>query len=441
MTKEELLKHVESEGIKYIRLQITDINGALKNVEIPSTELESSLNNGTMFDGSSIEGLVRINESDMLLKPDIDTFTVLPWTVEREKVGRFICDIYTSSNKHFEGDPRYVLKKVMNEMKQFGYTPCAGPEPEFFILPRDEKTREPLLMPLDRGGYFDLLPIDLGERVRKNMVETLQSMGIRVEAAHHEVANSQHEIDFRYDNALRTADNIQTFKLVVRTIALLNGLWATFMPKPFFGMNGSGMHTHISIFKEGKNIFYDPNKPYKLSEELRWFIGGLFNHIDAITAIANPTINSYKRLVPGYEAPVNVAWSVANRSALIRIPMARENGTRLELRSPDPTANPYFLLASIFAAGLEGIQNKIEPPQPVDGNIYEMDRKEKSEKNIRFLPGSLQDSLEVFKNDKLIEEVLGAHIFSKFIELKEKEIEDFRIAVTDWELNRYINQF
>lgn len=441
MTKEELLKHVESEGIKYIRLQITDINGALKNVEIPSTELESSLNNGTMFDGSSIEGLVRINESDMLLKPDIDTFTVLPWTVEREKVGRFICDIYTSSNKHFEGDPRYVLKKVMNEMKQFGYTPCAGPEPEFFILPRDEKTREPLLMPLDRGGYFDLLPIDLGERVRKNMVETLQSMGIRVEAAHHEVANSQHEIDFRYDNALRTADNIQTFKLVVRTIALLNGLWATFMPKPFFGMNGSGMHTHISIFKDGKNIFYDPNKPYKLSEELRWFIGGLFNHIDAITAIANPTINSYKRLVPGYEAPVNVAWSVANRSALIRIPMARENGTRLELRSPDPTANPYFLLASIFAAGLEGIQNKIEPPQPVDGNIYEMDRKEKSEKNIRFLPGSLQDSLEVFKNDKLIEEVLGAHIFSKFIELKEKEIEDFRIAVTDWELNRYINQF
>ncbi|PNR95786.1 type I glutamate--ammonia ligase [Petrotoga sp. 9PWA.NaAc.5.4] len=441
MTKEELLKHVESEGIKYIRLQITDINGALKNVEIPSTELESSLNNGTMFDGSSIEGLVRINESDMLLKPDIDTFTVLPWTVEREKVGRFICDIYTSSNKHFEGDPRYVLKKVMNEMKQFGYTPCAGPEPEFFILPRDEKTREPLLMTLDRGGYFDLLPIDLGERVRKNMVETLQSMGIRVEAAHHEVANSQHEIDFRYDNALKTADNIQTFKLVVRTIALLNGLWATFMPKPFFGMNGSGMHTHISIFKDGKNIFYDPNKPYKLSEELRWFIGGLFNHIDAITAIANPTINSYKRLIPGYEAPVNVAWSVANRSALIRIPMARENGTRLELRSPDPTANPYFLLASIFAAGLEGIQNKIEPPQPVDGNIYEMDRKEKSEKNIRFLPGSLQESLEVFKNDKLIEEVLGAHIFSKFIELKEKEIEDFRIAVTDWELKRYINQF
>ncbi|KUK14984.1 MAG: Glutamine synthetase, partial [Petrotoga mobilis] len=334
MTKEELLEQIENQGIKFIRLQITDINGALKNVEIPSTELESSLTNGTMFDGSSIEGLVRINESDMLLKPDIDTFTVLPWTVEREKVGRFICDIHTSDGKHFPGDPRYVLKKVMNEMKEYGYIPYAGPEPEFFILPRDEKTRQPVLTPLDKGGYFDLLPIDLGERVRKNMVETLQNMGIRVEAAHHEVANSQHEIDFRYDNALRTADNIQTFKLVVRTIALLNGLWATFMPKPFFGMNGSGMHTHLSIFKDGKNIFYDPNGTYQLSDELRWFVGGIFKHIDTITVLANPTINSYKRLVPGYEAPVNIAWSVSNRSALVRIPMPRGEGTRLELRSP-----------------------------------------------------------------------------------------------------------
>ncbi|RLL83206.1 type I glutamate--ammonia ligase [Petrotoga sp. Shatin.DS.tank11.9.2.9.3] len=441
MTKEELLEQIESQGIKFIRLQITDINGALKNVEIPSTELESSLTNGTMFDGSSIEGLVRINESDMLLKPDLDTFTVLPWTVEREKVGRFICDIYASDGKHFQGDPRYVLKKVMNEMKEYGYTPYAGPEPEFFILPRDEETRQPVLSPLDKGGYFDLLPIDLGERVRKNMVETLQSMGIRVEAAHHEVANSQHEIDFRYDNALRTADNIQTFKLVVRTIALLNGLWATFMPKPFFGMNGSGMHTHLSIFKDGKNIFYDPNGTYQLSNELRWFIGGVFKHIDSITVLANPTINSYKRLVPGYEAPVNIAWSVSNRSALVRIPMSRGEGTRLELRSPDPTANPYLLLASVFSAGLEGIKNKIEPPQPVDGNIYEMDHREKNEKNIRYLPGSLQESLEALKNDELIKDVLGKHIFEKFVELKEKEIEEFRIAVTDWEISRYINQF
>lgn len=441
MTKDELLEEVKKQGIKYIRLQITDINGTLKNVEIPSTQLESSLNYGTMFDGSSIEGLVRINESDMLLKPDIDTFTVLPWTVEREKVGRFICDIYTPEGTHFVGDPRYVLKKVINEMKEFGYSPYAGPEPEFFILPRDEKSRDPLLIPLDKGGYFDLLPIDLGERVRKSMVETLQGMGIKVEAAHHEVANSQHEIDFRYDYALKTADNIQTFKLVVRTIALLNGLWATFMPKPFFGMNGSGMHTHLSIFKEGINIFYDKNKPYEISDEMKWFIGGLFQHIDAITALANPTINSYKRLVPGYEAPVNVAWSVVNRSALVRIPMTRGDGTRLELRSPDPTANPYLLLASIFAAGLEGIKNKVEPPQPVDGNIYEMGKKEKDDKNIRYLPSSLQESLSILKKDELIRGVLGEHIFSKFVEMKEKEIEEYRIAVTDWEVKRYIQQF
>ncbi|RAO98605.1 glutamine synthetase [Petrotoga sp. 9PW.55.5.1] len=441
MTKDELLEEVKKQGIKYIRLQITDINGTLKNVEIPSTQLESSLNYGTMFDGSSIEGLVRINESDMLLKPDIETFTVLPWTVEREKVGRFICDIYTPEGTHFIGDPRYVLKKVINEMKEFGYSPYAGPEPEFFILPRDEKSRDPLLIPLDKGGYFDLLPIDLGERVRKSMVETLQGMGIKVEAAHHEVANSQHEIDFRYDYALKTADNIQTFKLVVRTIALLNGLWATFMPKPFFGMNGSGMHTHLSIFKEGINIFYDKNKPYEISDEMKWFIGGLFQHIDAITALANPTINSYKRLVPGYEAPVNVAWSVVNRSALVRIPMTRGDGTRLELRSPDPTANPYLLLASIFAAGLEGIKNKVEPPQPVDGNIYEMGKKEKDDKNIRYLPSSLQESLSILKKDELIRGVLGEHIFSKFIEMKEKEIEEYRIAVTDWEVKRYIQQF
>lgn len=441
MTKDELLEEVKKQGIKYIRLQITDINGTLKNVEIPSTQLESSLNYGTMFDGSSIEGLVRINESDMLLKPDIETFTVLPWTVEREKVGRFICDIYTPEGTHFIGDPRYVLKKVINEMKEFGYSPYAGPEPEFFILPRDEKSRDPLLIPLDKGGYFDLLPIDLGERVRKSMVETLQGMGIKVEAAHHEVANSQHEIDFRYDYALKTADNIQTFKLVVRTIALLNGLWATFMPKPFFGMNGSGMHTHLSIFKEGINIFYDKNKPYEISDEMKWFIGGLFQHIDAITALANPTINSYKRLVPGYEAPVNVAWSVVNRSALVRIPMTRGDGTRLELRSPDPTANPYLLLASIFAAGLEGIKNKVEPPQPVDGNIYEMGKKEKDDKNIRYLPSSLQESLSIFKKDELIRRVLGEHIFSKFVEMKEREIEEYRIAVTDWEVKRYIQQF
>lgn len=438
MEREEILRLIESEKIKFIRLQITDINGLLKNVEIPWDELKNSFENGTMFDGSSIEGFVRIEESDMYLKPDPSTFSIYPWTDKGYKSARIICDVYNSNGQPFEGDPRYRLSLVLNKLKEKGYSAYVGPEPEFFLLPKDEKTHKPILEFLDHGGYFDLLPIDHGEETRKDIVLALEDMGINVEASHHEVAPSQHEIDFTYDEALKTADNIQTFKLVVKTIALLKGLHATFMPKPFFGENGSGMHTHLSLFKNGKNIFYDNAKDFELSDSLKYFVGGILKHIKAITAIANPTINSYKRLVPGYEAPVNIAWSPSNRSALIRVPAARGKGTRVEVRSPDPTANPYLLLASLLAAGFEGIENKIEPPEPVISNIYHMSPEERDKVGIEHLPTNLKEAIEELKKDELLKEVLGKHIFYKYIELKEKEWKEYSINVTDWEINKYL---
>ncbi|MDK2946038.1 type I glutamate--ammonia ligase [Geotoga petraea] len=440
MTKGELKDLVEKEGVKFVRLQVTDINGMLKNVEIPVARLEESLSEGTMFDGSSIEGFARIDESDMLLKPDMDTFTVLPWTVEKGKVARFICDILTPEGNHFEGDPRYVLKKVINQLNEYGYEGYCGPEPEFFLLPRDEKSN-PVLELVDDGGYFDLLPIDLGEETRKYIVEAFGDMRINVEASHHEVAPSQHEIDFEYDKLLRTADNIQTFKLVVKTVALLRGLHATFMPKPFANINGSGMHTHLSLFNNGENIFYDKNAERELSDELKYFIGGIIKHIKAITAIANPTINSYKRLVPGFEAPTNIAWSVSNRSALIRVPSTRGKGTRAELRSPDPTANPYLLLAVVFASGLEGIKNKIVPEEPVIENIYKLNEKEKVHRGIDNLPDSLEKSILALKEDKFIQQVLGKHIIRSFIAIKEQEILEYKTQVTDWEIKKYLKYF
>ncbi len=437
MTKGELIDLVAKEGVKFVRLQVTDINGMLKNVEIPVTRLEESLTEGTMFDGSSIEGLARIDESDMLLKPDIDTFTVLPWTVEKGKVARLICDIQTPEGEPFDGDPRYVLKKVIKELKEYGYEGHCGPEPEFFLLPKDEKSN-PVLDFVDDGGYFDLLPIDLGEETRKYIVEAFEDMRINVEASHHEVAPSQHEIDFEYDKLLKTADNIQTFKLVVKTIALLRGLHATFMPKPFANINGSGMHTHLSLFKDGDNIFYDKNAERELSDDLRFFIGGIIKHIKAITAIANPTVNSYKRLVPGFEAPTNIAWSVSNRSALIRVPSTRGKGTRAELRSPDPTANPYLLLAVVFAAGLEGIKKQINPEDPVIENIYKLNEKEKIHRGIDNLPGSLEKSIIALREDKFIQSVLGEHITKSFLAIKEQEVLEYRTQVTDWEIKKYL---
>ena len=437
MTREEILKKIVEEKIRFIRLQITDINGMLKNVEIPADEIERALDGKVMFDGSSIEGMARIDESDMYLIPDLSTFTLLPWTMENGKVGRFVCDVYKPDGTPYEGDPRSVLKRVVKQLNNENYVGYAGPEPEFFILPRDEKGN-PKLELMDKGGYFDLLPIGHGEETRKMIVEALEEMGLNVEASHHEVAPSQHEIDFTYDKILKTADNIQTFKLVVKTISLLRGMHATFMPKPFFGINGSGMHCNMSLFKNNENIFYDKEKNFELSQELQYFIGGIFEHINSITAIANPTINSYKRLVPGYEAPINVAWAASNRTALIRVPASRGKGTRIELRSPDPTANPYLLFAVIFASGLKGVKEKILPPKPVVENIYKMKDEKKDILGIKKLPSSLKEALEYLKKDEFIKNVLGDHIFKKFVEIKEKECKLFDAAVTDWEINKYL---
>ncbi|HIP91845.1 MAG TPA: glutamine synthetase, partial [Thermotoga sp.] len=348
MTAEEVLKKVEEEGIKFIRLQFTDINGNIKNVEIPSEELETAFDKGIMFDGSSIEGFVRIEESDMYLKPDPDTFAILPWTNGSIKSARLICDVYTPDGKPFEGDPRYRLKIVKEKAKKLGFSVFAGPELEFFIIPVDNDG-EPILKFLDNGSYFDLLPLSKAEELRKDTAVALRKMGILVEASHHEVAPSQHEVDFKYSDILKTADNTQTVKLVIKTMAIFHGFHATFMPKPFFGVNGSGMHVHMSLFKDGKNAFYDPNDPLGISDILKKFVGGLMKHARAITAITNPTVNSYKRLIPGYEAPVNIAWSVGNRSAMIRVPKARGEGTRIEYRSPDPSCNIYLAFAVIVS--------------------------------------------------------------------------------------------
>ncbi len=437
MTVEQLERVIKEENIKFIRLQFTDISGRLKNVEVTSEIFLDELETGIMFDGSSIEGFVRIEESDMYLKPDISTFAILPWTTDNAKSARIICDVYTPDGKPFEGDPRFRLKRMMEKARELGYVPYAGPEMEFFIVPLDENGK-PTPAFLDRGGYFDLLPLSKVEEIRKDIALNLEKMGIVVEATHHEVAPSQHEVDFKYDNFLKTADNVQTVKLVIKTTAIYHGFHATFMPKPFFGVNGSGMHVHMSLFKGEENAFYDPTDPFGLSDVLKYFVGGLLKHARALCAITNPTVNSYKRLVPGYEAPVNVAWSVGNRSALIRIPKARGKGTRLEYRSPDPSCNIYLALAAMLAAGLDGIVNKIEPPTPVEGNIYHMSAEKKAKLRIGSLPATLKEAIEELKKDDVIIDALGEHIFEKLVETAEREWREFSIHVTDWELERYL---
>ncbi|PLV56020.1 type I glutamate--ammonia ligase [Thermotoga sp. SG1] len=437
MTIEEIKKIIEKENVRFIRLQFTDINGILKNVEITPEIFLDSWEDGIMFDGSSIEGFVRIEESDMYLKPVLDTFAVLPWTVDGAKSARVICDVYTPDGTPFEGDPRYRLKRMMEKAKELGYTPYAGPEMEFFILPINEKG-EPIPEFLDHGGYFDLLPLSKAEEIRRDVAIALEKMGVIVEATHHEVAPSQHEVDFKYDTFLKTADNAQTVKLVIKTMAIFHGYYATFMPKPFFGVNGSGMHVHMSLFKGDQNAFYDPNKPLELSNDLRYFVGGILKHAKALAAVTNPTVNSYKRLVPGYEAPVYITWSVGNRSALIRIPKARGKATRLEYRSPDPSCNIYLAFAAILAAGLDGIINKIEPPEPVEENIYHMTPERRKELNIDSLPGTLQEAIEELKKDDVIIDALGEHIFEKFVEAAEKDWKEYSTYVTNWELQRYL---
>lgn len=440
MDKKEILEMVKKEGIGFIRLQICDINGMVKNAEIPVDQLEKALDGRVMFDGSSIEGFVRIDESDMFLVPDMDTFAILPWSDEKKPTARLICDVYRPDGKPYEADPRYVLKKVLSKAKEMGYEVYAGPEPEFFLFRRDEKGR-PTLDLHDKGSYFDLMPVDLGEETRKEIVLALEKMGFDVEMAHHEVAPAQHEIDFAYSNALKTADNIQTFKIVVKTIALFKGLHATFMPKPVEGINGSGMHTHQSLSKDGKNAFYDPQSQYQLSSVALNYIGGLLTHAREITLVTNPIVNSYKRLIPGYEAPVNIGWSIGNRTALVRVPAIRGEATRLEYRCPDPTANPYFALAAMVGAGLDGIEKDTEPPNPVEENIFQMNEEEKESKGIGQLPGTLQEATYEFEHSSLMKEVLGESVFEKLIKTKKGEWHRFSSSVTDWERQEYLELY
>ena len=439
--REETLRRVTEEGVKFIRLQFTDIFGILKNVAITVEQLEKALDNKCMFDGSSIDGFVRIEESDMYLRPDLDTFVVFPWRPQTGKVARLICDVYNPDDTPFEGDPRYILKKALKKAQSMGYDSFnVGPECEFFLFLTDAEGK-PTTNTHDNGGYFDLGPVDLGENARRDMCLALEEMGFEIEASHHEVAPGQHEIDFKYKDALTTADAILTFKLVVKTIAQRHGLHATFMPKPLFGVNGSGMHTNVSLFKNGKNAFFEENDSRALSKDAYWFIGGLTKNMRSIAAITNPTVNSYKRLVPGYEAPVYVAWSARNRSPLIRIPAARGEATRIELRCPDPACNPYLALAAILEAGLDGIINKIEPPQSTDKNIFKMSSEQKREAGIVALPASLQEAINELKKSELSKEILGSHIFEKFVEAKEEEWSSYVARVTKWELEQYLTKY
>lgn len=436
-TKQDIMRRIEEEDIEFIRLQFTDMFGALKNVAITSSQLGKALDNKCMFDGSSIEGFVRIEESDMYLYPDLDTFETFPWRPQQGKVARLICDVYKADGTPFEGDPRYVLRRVLKEAEDMGYSFDVGPECEFFLFHTDDNGM-PTTISHEKASYFDISPLDLGENARRDMVLTLEDMGFEIEASHHEVAPAQHEIDFKYGPALATADNIMTFKLVVKSMAKRHGLFASFMPKPLYGVAGSGMHTNMSLTKKGKNIFNDPKGENGLSKEAYYFIAGIMKHVKGITAIANPLVNSYKRLVPGHEAPVYIAWSATNRSPLIRIPASRGAGTRVELRSPDPAANPYLLLALCLAAGLDGIKNKKEPPKAVNSNIFELSEKEMKKAKIESLPSSLHQAIKEMEADPFIREVLGDHVFSKYVEAKRAEWDNYRLQVTQWEIDEYL---
>ena len=440
-SKEDIFRIVEEEDVEFIRLQFTDIFGVLKNVAITSSQLEKALDNKCMFDGSSVEGFVRIEESDMYLYPDYDTFEIFPWRPQQGKVARLICDVYTPDGKPFEGDPRWILKKTIKEANEMGYRFDVGPECEFFLFHTDDNGL-PTTLSHEKAGYFDLGPNDLGENIRRDMVLTLEEMGFEIEASHHEVAPAQHEIDFKYDEVLKTADNIQTFKMTVKTIAKRHGLYATFMPKPKFGISGSGMHINMSLAtEEGKNIFADEKGKIGLSDDAYHFIAGIMKHARGMSAITNPLVNSYKRLVPGYEAPVYIAWSAKNRSPLIRIPASRGNGTRVELRNPDPTANPYLVLALCLAAGLDGIKNKIEVPESVDCNIYEMTPGERRAAGIENMPADLKEAVDCLVADEFLCSVLGEHITTKYVEAKMKEWENYTTRVSQWEIDEYLYKY
>ncbi len=440
LTNDDVRNLAKEWGVKFIRLQFTDIFGILKNVAITVEQLQKALEGELMFDGSSIDGFVRIEESDMYLRPDPSTFAVFPWRPRDGAVARLICDIYNPDGTPFAGDPRNVLRRAIQEAGEMGYTMNVGPELEFYLFHIDNEGR-PTTITQDRAGYFDMAPVDLGENARRDMVLILEQMGFEIEASHHEVGNGQHEIDFKYSDALDIADKIVTFKFVVRTTAQRHGLHATFMAKPIYGIAGSGMHTNQSLMKNEENVFYDPTAPDGLSQECIHYVGGLMEHVKAITAIANPNVNSYKRLVSGFEAPVYIAWSGRNRSPLIRIPAKRGLSTRIELRSPDPSCNPYLSLAACLKAGLDGIKNKITPPAQCNRNIYEMTTAEREELGIGSLPESLSQAIQELKKDQVIKEALGEHVFNRFIEAKKIEWDRYRIQVHPWEIEEYLAKF
>jgi len=438
MTKEDVLEAVKERDVKFIRTQFTDTLGIIKSWAIPVEQLEEAFESGVMFDGSSIQGFTKIEESDMKLVLDPSTFRILPWRPTAGAVARILGDVYLPDGQPFEGDPRYVLKSAIEEAKKMGYSMNVGPEMEFFLF-RLDANGNPTTELTDHGGYFDFSPLDRAQDVRRDIDYALEHMGFQIEASHHEVAPSQHEIDFRFGDVLSTADNVITFKYVVKSIAYHKGYYATFMPKPLFGVNGSGMHTNQSLFKEGKNAFYDPEGTDQLSQEAMYYIGGLLNHIKEFAAVTNPVVNSYKRIVPGYEAPVYLTWSAKNRSSLIRIPATRGNGTRVELRCPDPACNPYLAFALMLRAGLDGIKNKIDPGEPTNTNIFHLTEKERENKGIRSLPADLKEAIDEMKCSGFVKEVLGEHVFSNYLCAKEMEWDEYKAIVHPWELEKYLD--
>ena len=441
-TKEDILRLAKEQNVRFIRLQFTDILGCMKNVAITINQLEKALDNECMADGSSIEGFVRVEESDMYLYPDYDSFVVLPWDHERYgTTARLICDVYNADRTPFIGDPRNVLKRAIEKADKMGFKFNVGPELEFFLFHTDDEGR-PTTKTHDKGGYFDLDNVDLGGNCRRDMCIALEEMGFEIEASHHECAEGQHEIDFKYSDVLDVADKVMTFKYVVKKYAQMHGLYATFLPKPIYGIAGSGMHTNMSLFdKEGNNVFYDPDGEFGLSKIALHFIAGIMKHIKATTAINNPLVNSYKRLVPGYEAPVYIAWSASNRSALVRVPKARGKGTRVELRSADPACNPYLEMALCLLAGLDGIEKGYMPPKSTVKNIFDMTPEEREADGITSLPGSLEEAVNEFESSEFIKESLGEHVYTKFIEAKRKEWEGYRTSFSQWEIDNYLAKY
>ena len=436
--KEYVLKKAHDNDIKFIRLWFTDVQGILKSFALTVEELETALEEGMGFDGSSIEGFSRIEESDVIAMPDPNTFQILPWGSKENGTARMFADIQNPDGSNFKGDPRWALKRTLKKAKDMGYTFYVGPELEFFYFKSDEG--EPQV--LDRGGYFDLTTLDVATELRRNTILYLEAMGIGVEYSHHEVAPSQHEIDLRYTDALTMADNALTYKLVVKEVATMNDVYATFMPKPLFGENGSGMHVHQSLFKGDRNAFYDAGDPNNLSADGKHYIAGILKHSKEIVAITNQWVNSYKRLVPGYEAPVYISWARRNRSTLVRVPQykpGKENSTRMEFRCPDPACNPYLAFSVMLAAGLKGIEEKYELSDPVEKNIFEMDEKKREEAGIDTLPNNLWEAVQYMKESELVKETLGDHIFNKFIENKKIEWDRYRTHVSKYELDTYLS--